>query len=192
METALKPPSPITSETTPPAPEELPVTPMPPTPPRKPWYVVAGLCLVLLLVAGYVLRPKPSTPTVITKPTLRPKPTLPRSKAPGVITAAATATALDLRGGALSPAATFTQTDKTIYLVLTLNNPKLGTKFEYIRYLNGKYLDDGTLQITKPNTTNTSFMWSLKTPGARHLTGSYRVKVYTNGVFEKETSYMVR
>lgn len=88
--------------------------------------------------------------------------------------------------------ATFAKTDKNIYLALTLDKPKSGTKIEYIRYLNGKYLDSGANKILQPNVTNTSFVWSLKKPGAMRLAGIYKVKVYTNGIFEKETSYTVQ
>jgi len=76
--------------------------------------------------------------------------------------------------------------------VLTLKNPKVGTKFEYVRYLNGKFLDNGNLTMKKANTNNVSFGWTLKKTGATHLVGTYRVKVYTNGVFEKETTYIVQ
>ncbi len=162
------------------------------------WYVGGGIA-VLLLVGGLfaVLQKSKTTslPTqqpVMQQPTLSPKPTLPRSKAPGVITNVTTASSLDAQGKAVTLATTFAKTDKNIYLVMTLNKPKNGTKIEYIRYLNGKYLDSGTNKILKPNVTNTSFVWSLKKPGAMHLVGTYKVKVYTNGVFEKETSYTIQ
>ncbi len=105
----------------------------------------------------------------------------PRSKAPGVIIQVVVARGVD-------PASQFSKTDKAIYLVLTLKNPKVGTKFEYTRYLNGKFLDNGNLTTKKANTNNVSFNWTLKKPGATHLVGNYKVKVYTYGVFEKEVS----
>jgi len=162
------------------------------------WYI-GGVIAVLLLIGGLfaVLQKSKTTslPTqqpVVQQPTLSPQPTLPRSKAPGVITSVLTASALDPQGKAVAPATTFAKTDNNIYLSLTLNKPKIGTKIEYIRYLNGKYLDSGADKILRPNVINTSFIWSLKKPGATHLPGNYRVKVYTNGVFEKETSYTVQ
>lgn len=162
-------------------------------------YMIGGLIVLVLIAGVYMLTRKqhttmqPQTPQqVIQQPTMQPKPTMPRSKALGVITNVVIASSLDALGNAVTPASTFASTQKTIYLVLTVNNPKVGTKFEYIRYLNNKFLDSGSLKIMKPNLTNSSFSWSLSKPGATHLVGNYKVKVYTNGVFEKETLYSVR
>ncbi len=161
------------------------------------WHIGVGI-VALLLIGGLfiVLQRSKNTPLpqqpAVHQPTLSPKPALPRSKAPGIINNIATANSVDTKGSAVATSSTFAKTDKSIYLVLTLNNPKLGTKIEYIRYLNGKYLDSGANKILKPNVANTSFIWSLKKPGATHLVGAYKVKVYTNGIFEKETSYTVQ
>ncbi len=174
-----------------------PQIPQPQHSSRTLWYVGGGI-VVLILVAGLftVLQKPKTTPLpqqpVVQQPILSPKPTLPRSKAPGIITNVVTAASLDTQGKAVAPVTTFAKRDKNIYLALTLNKPKVGTKIEYIRYLNGKYLDSGTNKILKPNVTNTSFIWSLKKPGAMHPVGTYSVKVYTNGIFEKETSYTVQ
>ena len=118
---------------------------------------------------------------------------LPRSKAPGAITQVVAAKGVDsITGEAANPSSQFSKTDKAIYVILTLKNPKVGTKFEYTRYLNNKFLDNGNLTMKKDSTNNVSFAWTLKKPGATHLVGIYRVKVYTNGVFEKETTYIVQ
>lgn len=117
----------------------------------------------------------------------------PRSKASGVITQVVTAKGVDLKTGeAINPISQFSKTDKTIFVVLTLKNPKVGTKFEYVRYLNGKFLDHGNLTISKASTNNVSFNWILKKPGLAHPIGNYKVKVYTNGVFEKDINYIVQ
>ncbi len=148
------------------------------------WYVIV---IIILVIGGlyFLLRSNLSfLSKQLTTQQLRSKPL-------GVITNVVTASSLDVQGNAISPTATFAPTDKAIYLALTVNSPKVGTKFEYIRYLNNKYLDNSTTKISKPNVTNTSFVWNLK-PGAIHLAGVYRVKIYTNGVFEKETFYTVR
>ncbi len=119
--------------------------------------------------------------------------TQPRSKAFGVITQVVAAKGIDLKTGeAVNPASQFSKTEKAIYVVLTLKNPKVGTKFEYTRYLNSKFLDNGNLTMTKANTNNVSFNWTLKKPGAIHLAGNYKVRVYTNGVFEKELNYIIQ
>ncbi len=162
----------------------------------KMWYVLGGIAIATVVVGLLFVLQKPplksSAQQQIITPTVQLKPTLPRSKTPGIITSVVTSTALDAQGNAAGPSSSFLKTDKTIYLVLIFNNPKVGTKFEYIRYLNNKFLDNGSLKIMKPNLTNASFVWSLKKPGATHLPGNYRVKVYTNGIFEQEVSYTVQ
>lgn len=167
-------------------------------PPKTLWYIGGGIAMLILIGGLFAVLQKskttslPTQPPVVQQPTLSPKPILPRSKTPGVITNVLTASSLDAQGKAVSPVTTFAKIDKNIYLVLTVNKPKIGTKIEYIRYLNGKYLDSGANKIAKPNVINTSFIWSLKKPGAMHLVGTYKVKVYTNGIFEKETFYTVK
>lgn len=162
------------------------------------WYIGGGIVVLLLIGGLFIVLQKSKTtslPTqqpVVQQPTISPKPTLPRSKAQGVITNILTAASVDIKGSAVITSSTFAKTDKNIYLVLTLNKPKIGTKIEYIRYLNGKYLDSGTNKILKANVTNTSFIWSLKKTGAMHVVGTYKVKVYIDGIFEKETSYTVQ
>lgn len=117
----------------------------------------------------------------------------PRSKAPGIVTQVVVAKGIDPKTGeAVGSTSLFSKTDKTIYAVLTLKNPKIGTKFEYTRYLNGKFLDNGSLEMTKAATNNVSFGWTLKKPGALYLVGDYLIKVYTNGVLEKEINYKVQ
>lgn len=162
------------------------------------WYIGGGIAVLFLIGGLFVVLQKSKTTSLPTRqpvtqqPTISPTPTVPRSKAPRILNNILTASALDTQGKAVAPATTFAKTEKNIYLVLTLNKPKIGTKVEYIRYLKGKYLDNGTNKILKANVTNTSFIWSLKKPGAMHLVGTYKVKVYINGIFEKETFYKVQ
>lgn len=118
---------------------------------------------------------------------------MPRSKAPDVVTKVVTSKGVDTKTGeAVSTTSLFSKTDKSIYAVLTLKNPKVGTKFEYTRYLNGKFLDNGSLEMKNATTNNVSFHWTLNKPAAFHLSGDYKVKVYTNGVFEKEVNFKVQ
>lgn len=117
----------------------------------------------------------------------------PRSKAPGVVTQVVASKGIDPKTGeAVGTTSLFSKTDKSIYVVLTLANPKVGTKFEYTRYLNGKFLDNGSLEMKNATTNNVSFLWTLNNPAAFHLVGNYQVKTYTNGVFEKEINYKVQ
>jgi len=167
----------------------------------KGFAIVGVLIVAIVLVLGLVFMLQKSAknttaPPAVSQPktaTSTPQPTLPRSKAPGVISNALTAKALDPKTGeAVNPTSTFASTDKSIYLVLTLKNPQVGSRYAFTRYLNGKFLDNGSLPVTKLTTNNVSFVWTLKKVGATHLVGSYKVKVYTNGIFEKEISYQVR
>lgn len=181
-------------EPTPTIQPEIP-QPQPQQPSRMLGHIAGGIVGLILVAGLFVVLQKSKKASVPTQPpvqTLSPKPTLPRSKAPGIITNVVTASSLDAQGKAATLTTAFAKTDKDIYLVLTLDKPKLGTKIEYIRYLNEKYLDKGANKILNPNVSNTSFVWSLKKPGAMHLVGTYKVKVYTNGLFEKETSYTVQ
>lgn len=189
--------SPSPSEEGIPSTEDAPA----PTPQRESktlWYVGGGIVILALFGLLYAARQKSKPTTLLTQqpvvqqPTLSQKPTLPRSKAPGVIANVLTASSLDAQGNAVAPATTFAKTEKNIYLVLTLNKPKVGTKVEYLRYVNGKLLDSNATKLSKPNLTTTSFIWSLKKPGATHVVGNYKVKVYANGIFEKEISYIVQ
>lgn len=166
------------------------------------WIFIGGIIVLILLGRLYFL--KKSSPTVstsikvpqITQPLASPsvQPTKPRSKKiPDIITNIVTAKGIDPKTGeAVNPTSILLTTDKSIYVVATLQNAKVGTKIEYVRYLNNKFLDNRSITITKPNTNNTSFVWTLKKPGATHPIGNYRVKVYSNGIFEKETSYTVQ
>lgn len=162
---------------------------------KKMWYVVAAL-LVIVFLGGNFLYTKKSDKvtqqtTGVQQPTMQQKTTLPRSKALGIVTGVVTATSLDAKGNPVFPVSSFSATTKTIYLAVSLNNAKAGTKVEYVRYLNGKYLDKKALKIMKQNATNGSFVWSFINPGTKRKVGKYRVKVYSNGIFEKEMTFTV-
>lgn len=158
------------------------------------WYLLAaGAVLILLGAVIFLSQRGTSTQPTPRQQTLPSLPAKPRSKAPGIVTSVVTAKSVDPTTGiALTPSPTFLTTDKTIYLIVSVTTPKIGTKIEYSRYLNGKFLDNKSIAILKPNLTNVGFNWTLKKAGATHLAGEYRVKVYTNGVFEKETTYRVQ
>ncbi len=153
---------------------------------HKQWLV--GSIILVLIIAGLIVATRKSGIRLI--PTA--KQAVRRSIVPGIIANVLTAKSIDpTTGEALNPTTSFASTDKNIFLVLSLKNPKVGAKFEYVRYLNAMYLDKGSVVVTKPETNNVSFVWTLKKVGAVHPIGQYRVKVYTNGIFEKETSFVV-
>ncbi len=160
-------------------------------------YILVGFGVLVLILIGYLVMQKQRSVTqpqpVIVQPTAQPTPIPARSKAPGIVINVVTAKGVDPKtGGAVNPTAIFLSTDKSIYAVIALKNANVGTRIEYVRYLNNKFLDNRSIKITKPNVNNTSFVWTLKNSTATHPAGQYRVKVYTNGIFEKETSYTVQ
>ncbi len=162
--------------------------------------LVTLLLIVVLLGVGYVgyrllsTSSQPSNQKTIATPKPKNSTTLSlRSKAPGIVTQVSLSKTLDPKTGlALNPTTTFSKTDPTIYAVVTLSNPPVGTKIEYVRYLNGRLLDNRSTSTTKVTDKSIVFDWKLKKTGATHLVGNYRVKIYTNGVFEKEINYSVQ
>ena len=155
------------------------------------WIFIGGIIVLILLGRLYFLKKVPQITQPVASPSIQP--TKPRSKIPGIIVSIVTAKGIDPKTGeAVNPTSIFLTTDKSIYVVTTLQNTKVGTRIEYVRYLNNKFLDNRSITITKLNTNNTSFVWTLKKIGATHPVGNYRVKVYSNAIFEKETSYTVR
>ncbi len=156
------------------------------------WYLLGALAIALVVAGAFFWKGQGSVSQISPQQSKTATSTLPRSKAPGIVTALSAATSLDAKGNPIAITSAFKITDRNIYLVASINKPVVGTKLEYIRYLNGKYLDNGTLKITKPNLLHVSFVWSLKTAAAKRPIGNYIVKVYTNGIFEKEVSYVVK
>lgn len=116
----------------------------------------------------------------------------PRSKAPGVVLGAMTAHGYNPKtGAAIGPDKYFSAKDPKLYLLMKTDKPKPGTRIEYVRYLQGRYLDHRAIQVTQPNWKYAYFAWSSKL-GKLHRKGIYRVRVYTNGVLEKKVNYEVR
>ncbi len=110
-----------------------------------------------------------------------------------MILGATTTKSIDPETGKGGPeVATFSTKDPVIYAVLQVNKSIKGTKFEYVRYYKGKYVDHKSLETTKDGVDYVSFSWKLKTAKSRHLPGDYKIKLYTNGNFEKELSFIVR
>ena len=85
----------------------------------------------------------------------------------------------------------FSTTDQQIVLGVTLRGYSAGSRCEIVRYLNGKYLDHGSVAVKKPASNTVFFTWTLAKPGVSHLPGPYRVKVFVNGRYAKEVAYTV-
>lgn len=111
----------------------------------------------------------------------------------GMIMSAQTTKSLDPKTGQGSnPTSVFSPQVPEIFVAMKVNSPKKGTKFEYVRYLNGKYVDHKSIAMAKDGSQYASFSWRLKNAQAVHPVGDYKVKLYTNGNLEKEISYQVK
>ncbi len=115
----------------------------------------------------------------------------PRSVAPGVITQVATAKSFNSNGSPVNPTSKFTTKNNQMYLIASLKGAKPGQKIEYVRYLNGKYVDHRSVTLSKNILGYVYFGWSTK-PGKSFPIGIYRTRVYTDGVLEKRVNYMVQ
>ncbi len=116
-----------------------------------------------------------------------------RSKIPNIITNATTAKAIDVKTGKVITAArVFSLDDKTVYLALDLDQAKSGTFIDYIRYLNGRYVDHGNAKIIKDATENISFNWTNSKALGSITEGNWKIATYTNGILEKRVNYIVK
>ncbi len=116
-----------------------------------------------------------------------------RSKIPNVIAKATTAQAIDVKTGKVITAArVFSSNDKTVYLALDLDSAKTGTNIDYIRYLNGRYVDHGNTKLTKDLIANISFSWTNIKPIGSVTDGNWKIATYTNGILEKRVNYTVK
>lgn len=152
--------------------------------------------LLILIVAGllgYKTYRQIQTQKQAEKKTVVKQVIVRRSKIPNVIVSATTAKAIDIKTGKVITAARlFTGSDKTIYLALDLDSAKAGTNIDYIRYLNGRYVDHGNAKLSKDLTDNINFSWTNTRQLGSVAEGNWKIATYTNGVLEKRVSYVVQ
>lgn len=116
-----------------------------------------------------------------------------RSKIPNTIVQATTAKTIDVKTGKVITAArVFTLDDKTVYLGLDLDSAKSGTNIDYIRYLNGRYVDHGNSKLSQDWISNISFAWTNSRSLGSIIEGKWKIATYTNGILEKRVSYVVQ
>ncbi len=116
-----------------------------------------------------------------------------RSKIPNVIVQATTAKAIDVKTGKVITAArVFSLNDKTVFLALDLDSAKSGTNIDYIRYLNGRYVDHGNSKLSKDLVDNISFSWTNSRSLGSLIEGKWKIATYTNGILEKRVTYEVQ
>lgn len=150
--------------------------------------------VILVLVATGILGYKAyqQTQNQISKKTVVKQVLVRRSKIPNIIVKATTAKAIDVKTGKVITAArVFSFNDKTVYLALDLNSAKSGTFIDYIRYLNGRYVDHGNVKITKNGTNNLTFNWTNTKPLGSVGDGKWKIATYSNGILEKRVNYTV-
>lgn len=150
--------------------------------------LLLGLTISLVGYKTYIKSREVTTKKVVMKQEI-----VRRSSILGIILKATTAKAIDVNTGKIIRATRiFSLNDKTIYLALGLNNAKMGTYIDYIRYLNGRYVDHGNVKIVKDATNNITFSWTnIKSLGSVN-DGKWKIATYTNGILEKRVSYVVK
>ncbi len=107
------------------------------------------------------------------------------------VSAVAFSTALTAQGAAAAPVATFAPTTPAIYVVANISKAAKNSRLEYVRYRDGKFVDNGSLAVSKDNAQNASFSWKLK-PSATHPVGKYKVNIYANGKFIRSATYEIK
>lgn len=113
------------------------------------------------------------------------------TKLPSIVKAVEFSTKVDSIGKATAPTTSFSRTDGKINVVSTLQNPKKGTRIEFVRYRDGKFTDNGSLAIAKDGARYASFDFAPK-PGKQHPAGTYKVKIYANGKYQASGTYSVK
>ncbi len=115
-----------------------------------------------------------------------------RTKTPGVISQVITARDVSAQTGEPKVLSSkFSKKEGEIFVVMKLSNVKRGTRLEYVRYLNNKYLDHRSMEITKENIDFANFSWKLVDPPGTRVAGEYFVKVYTDGKLERTITYSI-
>lgn len=119
------------------------------------------------------------------------KPAKTTSNRPLIVKAVEFSTGVDGIGKATAPTSSFSSTDGKINIVSTLQNPKKGTRIEFVRYRDNKFTDNGSLAITKDGAQYASFDFTPKA-GKQHPAGVYKVKIYANGKYQASGTYSVK
>lgn len=151
--------------------------------------IIIVVALVALIIGGigyYVYQRN------FNKPNQQSATTPTKAAHPGVVQKLQFGNAIDPKTGMVTtPSALFSSNDNTIYMGAMLQNAKKGGRIEYVRYVNNFFLDNGGVTITKDGAQMVTFAFSAK-PGKSHPVGTYKVKVYTNGIYETAGAYTVQ
>lgn len=150
--------------------------------------LVAVIIIVLVVIGalGYVAYNqflKPSTNTAKTTTSSV------QVKHPGVSTSVVFAPDIDSAGAPVNSSTNFTVSTPKIYMVVSLTAANVSQRVEFTRYLNGKFVDNGSITL-KDGAKYASFLFTLQVGKARPI-GTYVVKVYTNGIYERSATYFI-
>lgn len=108
----------------------------------------------------------------------------------GIVGGVSFGSEVDKMGAITKPVSAFKSTDPTIFAAIGLNKSKDGQRVEYVRYLNGKFVDNGSVPI-KTGAKYADFKFKLK-PNQTHPKGKYLVKTYVDGRYQKSARYEVQ
>ncbi len=150
--------------------------------------VVAVIAFLIVGAIGYILFTHLQTNSNKTTTALASQTT--KLSHPDVIASELFASSIDNNGAPVSPVTNFVTSTPNIYVVLGLVNAKVTQHIEYTRYLDGKFIDNGSIPI-KDGAKYASFSFALS-PGKAHAPGTYIVKVYTDGIYERSSTYTVK
>lgn len=79
--------------------------------------------------------------------------------------------------------------DQTVFIVVPVKGLTTGTKISYVRYLNGKYLDNRSAKLAKPGR---SLIFEMKAnPGHKLVPGDYRYQIYVNGKYREQIQFRI-
>jgi hypothetical protein len=151
--------------------------------------IVIGFIVILIVGAlSYILFSRLQTNSNKTTATSASQTT--KLSHPGIIASEVFAPSIDSSGAPLGQVMSFMTSTPKIYAVLGLSDAKATQHIEYTRYLDGKFIDNGSVPI-KDGAKYASFSFALL-PGKAHAPGTYIVKVYTDGVYERSATYTVK
>ena len=79
--------------------------------------------------------------------------------------------------------------DRTVFVVVPVNGLAAGTTVSYVRYLNGKYLDNRSAKLAKPGR---SLVFEMKAKAGQKLVrGDYRYQIYVNGKYREQIGFKI-
>lgn len=155
-------------------------------------FVFVLIGLIILVTAAVLFKTYNKIQLALFKKPVTQQVAVRRSKPIGIITLATTAKKIDPQTqNVILAARVFTLSDKTVYLVLDLNNPPVGTPIDIIKTRNGRFVNHEEVVIKSPNSNRLVFTWKANVIGS-FLEGRYKIKTYEKGVLAKRVEYIVQ